>query len=305
LGTPGLLPLALAMTTWGSDTSLQSTGPVTVIRQSSTYRLEEAGTTATLSYQHGFVLLVGAISLVVLAIGLIVLRRPAARRFGAVLSFCGGLFVFIAAPGMWNDRVVITPTEIRQARGVWFLPQDTTGFRYSDVASISIRNVRKGRSSARVWLIAYTSGIHEEIDPGDLWADSEDIVVERLRGYGVQFNPAVHSHGQIMVQPVIVGLRTTPRDAFGLRPTARFGRFDTIYVLVPTVGTTRAAVLGARWFYQTGELLMAQMDTIAPRGTVNTEFHIMKRDPWPVGRYWVEISLDGRREGGTRFEVVP
>ena len=45
--------------------------------------------------------------------------------------------------------------------------------------------------------------------------------------------------------------------------------------------------------------------SIAPTGPANTEFHIMKRGPWPVGRYKVAISLNGRPAGSGTFEVVP
>ncbi len=33
------------------------------------------------------------------------------------------------APAMWFDRVIVTPTEIRQKTGLWFAPRHR-GFRY-------------------------------------------------------------------------------------------------------------------------------------------------------------------------------
>ena len=301
---PALLPMALAMIRRGSAALIQSAGHVAV-RQSSTYRLEEVGTTATLRYQHGFVILVGVVSLLVLGVGLFLLLRSSARRFGAMLALFGGMFAFIGAPDMWMDRVVITPTEIRQTMGFWFSPRYTIGFRYADVRLVSIRQVKQRRSTHRVWLVSYTSGIQEEISPGDLWDNSQNIIVERLRGFGVQFDPVRPAEGGVWAQPVIVGVRQDSAGSFGVRRTAFFGRFDTIYVLVPTMGTAAVAVIGARWLYHTGELVQAQVDTVALTGPANTEFHIMKHGAWPVGSYRVEISLDGQRVGGAPFMVVP
>jgi len=129
------------------------------------------------------------VSLLVLGVGLFHLLRSSARRFGAMLALFGGMFAFIGAPDMWMDRVVITPTEIRQTMGFWFTPRHTIGFRYADVRRVSIRQVKQGRSTRRVWLVSYTSGIQEEINPGDLWDNGQHIIVDRLRGFGVQFDP--------------------------------------------------------------------------------------------------------------------
>jgi hypothetical protein len=46
-----------------------------------------------------------------------------------------------------------------------------------------------------------------------------------------------------------------------------------------------------------------QSESIAPTGTAATEFHISKPKPWPVGKYKVEIAVDGAPAGSKDFEV--
>ena len=113
-------------------------------------------------------------------------RFRAARIPAGIVIFCtaglGGLLV----PGMYLDAVVITPTEIDQPRGFWF-ERSPRGFRYADVRSVSIRDVREGEATIRVWTLRRKDGTTRELDPGDLWNFNEDLVVRKLRGYGVAF----------------------------------------------------------------------------------------------------------------------
>ncbi len=44
-------------------------------------------------------------------------------------------------------------------------------------------------------------------------------------------------------------------------------------------------------------------ETIAPTGPAATEFHIAKKSPWPVGKYKVEIAVDGSPAGTKEFEI--
>ena len=176
-----VLLMGLAATGCGGDLRAQSLDSIAAAR-SSYYRIEEVGGTITLSYAHGFVFIVGVVSLVALAVGILLLSRPQSGRFGRGLTFFGGLFGLVGVPAMWSERVVITPTEIRQESVFWHL-----GFRYSDVASIAIREVKSGRSYSRVWFITRTDGGQGEIDPGDLWDKNQDLVVDRLRRFGVRF----------------------------------------------------------------------------------------------------------------------
>ena len=82
-----------------------------------------------------------------------------------------------------------------------------------------------------------------------------------------------------------------------------FGPKDTIYASVATVGTSSSATMAALWTFQTGQVVFADTQAIAPQGPAHTEFHISKPSGWPVGKYKVAISLDGAPAGAQDFEV--
>ncbi|MGH7628061.1 MAG: hypothetical protein ACREOF_01465 [Gemmatimonadales bacterium] len=86
-------------------------------------------------------------------------------------------------------------------------------------------------------------------------------------------------------------------------PSTTFGRRDTIYASVGTVGTASNANLAAKWTYQTGQVVDSSVQAIAPTGAAQTEFHIAKPSGWPAGKYRVEIFLDGKSTTAKEFEV--
>jgi hypothetical protein len=86
-------------------------------------------------------------------------------------------------------------------------------------------------------------------------------------------------------------------------PSTTFGRRDTIYASVNTVGTGSDATLAAKWTYQTGQVVDSSAQTISPTGPAQTEFHIAKRTAWPAGNYRVEIFLDGRSTNTKEFQI--
>lgn len=86
-------------------------------------------------------------------------------------------------------------------------------------------------------------------------------------------------------------------------PTASFGRQDTIYVSVATEGAAPSKTISAKWTFQDGQVVKEQSEAIAPTGPAATEFHISKPKPWPVGKYKVEIAVDGAAAGSKDFEV--
>lgn len=86
-------------------------------------------------------------------------------------------------------------------------------------------------------------------------------------------------------------------------PTASFGRRDTIYVSVATEGAAPSKTISAKWTFQDGQVVKEQSEAIAPTGPAATEFHISKPKPWPVGKYKVEIAVDGAAAGSKDFEV--
>ena len=88
-----------------------------------------------------------------------------------------------------------------------------------------------------------------------------------------------------------------------LAARSSFGVKDSIIASVYTENTGPSAVLTAKWTFQTGQLVDSTSQVVAASPGV-TEFHIVKKTAWPVGRYRVEISLDGAPAGSQEFDVV-
>jgi hypothetical protein len=82
-----------------------------------------------------------------------------------------------------------------------------------------------------------------------------------------------------------------------------FGVRDSIIASVYTENTAPGAVLTAKWSFQTGQTVDSTSQTVAASPAV-TEFHIVKKSAWPVGRYKVEIALNGTPAGSQEFEVA-
>jgi hypothetical protein len=104
------------------------------------------------------------------------------------------------------------------------------------------------------------------------------------------------------VQVIEVGKAIGP-DKRVTAPGTTFGRRDTIYAAVATEGAAPSKVISAKWTYQDGQVVKEQAETIAPTGPAATEFHISKAKPWPVGKYKVEIVVEGSPAGSKDFEV--
>lgn len=83
----------------------------------------------------------------------------------------------------------------------------------------------------------------------------------------------------------------------------QFGPNDMIYASVLTSGTSPSAVLKARWTFEDGQVVDETEQTIAPNGDAATEFHISKPDGWPVGKYKVEVFLNGSAVQSKDFQV--
>jgi hypothetical protein len=89
-------------------------------------------------------------------------------------------------------------------------------------------------------------------------------------------------------------------------PTETFGKRDTIYASVETMGTG-TATLKAKWTYMKGTestVVNEESRTIDAEGPATTEFHISKPDGWPVGDYRVEFLLDDKPIGLREFKVA-
>jgi hypothetical protein len=83
-----------------------------------------------------------------------------------------------------------------------------------------------------------------------------------------------------------------------------FAPKDTIYAVVTTTSTGMAnATVSAKWTYQGGVPVSSGEEKIAANGPATTTFHIAKPDGFPVGRYTIEISIDGKISNSTSFDV--
>jgi len=90
-------------------------------------------------------------------------------------------------------------------------------------------------------------------------------------------------------------------------PATRFApdRPD-LYASVATIGRSAEATLGASWHYLEGQgkAIADTHQAIAPDGPAITVFKLHNPDLWPVGKYRVDITLDGRPVAAREFEVV-
>ena len=83
-----------------------------------------------------------------------------------------------------------------------------------------------------------------------------------------------------------------------------FGLHDTIYAAISSEGVSPKATLKARWtFGAKGTLVNEETRDISPTGPAVTEFHITKPSGWPVGKYTLEVSVDGSPVATKEFAV--
>lgn len=89
--------------------------------------------------------------------------------------------------------------------------------------------------------------------------------------------------------------------------TNMFGPKDTLYVAVVTENSVPTTMLTAKWTFQTGQLVDSTAQAVARTDDMNpvavTEFHLVKPTGWPVGKYTLELWLDGMSAGTREIEV--
>ena len=85
---------------------------------------------------------------------------------------------------------------------------------------------------------------------------------------------------------------------------AEFEPKDTIYASIATEGAAEKAELKAVWTYgPKNQPVTEGMDTIKPTGPAVTELHIANPKGWPLGKYKVEIFVNGTSTMTKEFEV--
>ena len=86
--------------------------------------------------------------------------------------------------------------------------------------------------------------------------------------------------------------------------TVTFAPKDTIYAVITTTSTGMTnATVSAKWTYRGGVPISSGEEKVAANGAATTTFHIAKPDGFPVGRYIIEISIDGEVANSTSFDV--
>ena len=85
--------------------------------------------------------------------------------------------------------------------------------------------------------------------------------------------------------------------------TEAFRPNETVYAAVITSGSAPSAEIKTRWTFQDGQVVDESTRTIAPTGDAVTEFHVSKPEGLPVGKYRVEVFLNGAPAATKEFEV--
>jgi hypothetical protein len=89
--------------------------------------------------------------------------------------------------------------------------------------------------------------------------------------------------------------------------TSTFGVHDTMYVAVTSTNTPNGATMTAKFTFQTGQVVDSLTQSVAKTDATNTttvtEFHVTKATPWPVGKYTVDLMLDGKNVGTKALNV--
>jgi len=118
--------------------------------------------------------------------------------------------------------------------------------------------------------------------------------------------PAEATPPQPPAQPAVTRIElgsSVGADKRVLAPRTSFGVKDSIIASVYTENTAPGAMLTAKWTFQTGQTVDSTSQAIAASPGI-TECHIVKKSAWPVGRYKVEISLNGTPAGSQEFDVA-
>lgn len=86
--------------------------------------------------------------------------------------------------------------------------------------------------------------------------------------------------------------------------TSTFAKTDTIYAAVATTGAVAGnSLLAVKWTYQTGDVVKEDSVDLALTGPATTDFSISNPKAWPLGKYKVEVSLNGAVAQSKEFEV--
>jgi hypothetical protein len=107
---------------------------------------------------------------------------------------------------------------------------------------------------------------------------------------------------EIMVSAVALGSAIGADNKVTEAKTV-FGVKDAIYAAVDTKNAATNAELKAKWTFEDGQVINENGINFAPAGDITSNFKISSPKEWPVGKYKVEISLNGKVVQTADFEV--
>ena len=73
-----------------------------------------------------------------------------------------------------------------------------------------------------------------------------------------------------------------------------FAPADKIFAAVVSVGSSDGLTLAARWLAADGTQVASAGQSLNPSTPTVTTFSIAQPEPWPVGGYQLEVSVNGR-----------
>ncbi len=114
--------------------------------------------------------------------------------------------------------------------------------------------------------------------------------------------PTPPAPAAIMVSAVNLGT-VVGADQKVTAAATTFGVKDVIYAAVDTKNASTNAALAAKWTYQDGQTVHEESTNIMPTADATTDFKFANTKAWPVGKYKVEIMLNGVSAQSVDFEI--
>jgi hypothetical protein len=81
-----------------------------------------------------------------------------------------------------------------------------------------------------------------------------------------------------------------------------FNQRDSLYVSVQTDGVGTGLV-GIRWSTEAGKVIDSTSQNVTANGSGRTLFRTGQAKPWAVGKYQVDVTLNGVASGSKTFEI--
>lgn len=107
------------------------------------------------------------------------------RKVGFVLMFLAPILLFLAAPGMYSDHVVIDDDHFEARYGFWFHP-NVHNLRFADLREIQYVPVQDRRGRRKYELHCFTkAGQIEVVHAGDLVKYTIPEILDRAQAHGV------------------------------------------------------------------------------------------------------------------------